>query len=82
MTPIQFPECNVIFAKDQKEYLPLPAYLELFGSGRIISCWKATWKERLIFLLTGRIWLQILTFSEKLQPQFLGLTDPFIKEKK
>lgn len=26
MTPIEFPEHNVVFAKDQPEYLPLPAH--------------------------------------------------------
>lgn len=75
MTPIEFTEQNVVFAKDQPEYLPLPAYRD--EDGTVISCWKLSWKERLKILLTGKLWLSILTFNAQLQPQLPSADNPF-----
>lgn len=75
MKPIEFPEQNCVFAKDQPEYLPLPAYRS--DSGEVISCWRLTWKEVLRFLLTRKIWLRQLTFNDKLQPQSPSIQYPF-----
>lgn len=72
MKLIAFPGHNVVFAKDQPEYLPLPAYkVNDDPQGRIVCCWKLDWKERLIVLFKGRIWHSILTFNQPLQPQLL-----------
>lgn len=38
MTPIEFPEHNVVFAKDQPEYLPLPAHKSNGVTGEVTSC--------------------------------------------
>ena len=47
-------------------------------NGECISLWQATWKERLIFLFTGRVWLYIL--SGKTQPPvFIGAEKPWVK---
>jgi len=73
MEPIQFKEVNTVFAKDQPEYLPLPAYTD---GNRVISCWYLTWKERLRVLFTGKLWLHQLTFAQKLQPQLLQVESP------
>lgn len=66
MEPINFEGVNVTFAKDQPEYLPLPAYRS--SDGEVICCWKASLWERIKMLFTGRIWIGILTFNQKLQP--------------
>lgn len=72
---IEFPEQTVIIAKDQPEYRPLPAYrYEGDTYGRIVFCWKLNWRDRLKVLFTGKLWHQVLTFNQPLQPQLL-LTD-------
>jgi hypothetical protein len=37
MKPISFEQQNVVFAKDQKEYQPLPAYKSDFSDGRVTT---------------------------------------------
>jgi hypothetical protein len=72
MAPATFPEVNVIFAKDQKEYLPLPVYRD--PAGHVLSCWRLSWWERIKLLVTGRLWFVQMTFGDPLQP-ILPLTD-------
>jgi hypothetical protein len=76
MKLIEFPEQTVVIAKDQPEYEPLPAHQ--FGDvyGTIACCWQLTWWERLTVLFTGKIWHQVLTFQEPLQPQLLSVEKP------
>ena len=52
MKPIEFPEQNCVYAKDQPEYLPLPVHKT--EDGMVVSCWRLTWRERLRVLLTGK----------------------------
>jgi hypothetical protein len=75
MKPIKFPEANTTFAKDQKQYLPLPAYRD--RTGLVVSCWHLSLVERLRVLFTGRIWLQQHTFTRPLQPQSVSAKSPF-----
>ena len=77
MNPFDFKEKNCVFAKDQPEYLPLPAHKTF--DGVVISCWKMSFKERLKVLFTGKIWLSILSFNHPLQPQSLQVNSPFEK---
>ena len=56
----------VIYAKDQPEYIPLPAWKG--PDGQRVTRWKLTFLERLEVFLGGSIWLTILTFSKPLQP--------------
>jgi hypothetical protein len=74
MTPIEFPEQNVVYAKDQPEYLPLPAHKT--ADGEVTSCWGMTWRERLRVLFTGRIYFSSLTFNGPLQPQRVSVDPP------
>jgi len=78
MTPCDFPEQNVVYAKDQKEYLPLPAHRST--GGRVICCWSLSWRERLAILLRGRLWLSVLTFNQPLQPLLPQVDHPFVRE--
>jgi len=67
MKPIYFKEHNVVFAKDQKEYLQLPAHKD--EDGVVTSCWRFSFIERLKVLLVGRVYLSQMTFNKPLQPQ-------------
>lgn len=76
MTPVAFQGSNIVFAKDQSPYKPLPAHRAPGTQGRVTSCWKLTWKEKAILLFTGRLWLAQLTFDKPLQPQLLTVLKP------
>ena len=77
MKVISFLEQNVVFAENQPEYIPLPAYkFKNDREGRIVCCWKLTWRERFQVLLTGIMWHQVLTFGGKLQPQLISAEKP------
>ncbi len=77
MTPIDFPGRNVIFAKDQPQYMPLPAHVNRGNDERRLTCcWRLTWRERLAALVRGHIWQQVLTFGQPLQPQLLTTEKP------
>lgn len=80
MTPVRFIEQNATIAKDQPEYLPLPACIESDDAGvvSVTSCWGLTWLERLTLLLTGRVWLRVLTFGHPLQPVLLMAQRPIM----
>ena len=73
----------MVIAKDQPEYLPLPAH-RFAGDpqGRIAFCWQLTWRERLGVLLGGKLWHQVLTFNQPLQPQLLSVEKPNMPEAK
>jgi len=71
MKPITFWEANVVFVKDEPEYLPLPAFRdENAKGGPIIFCQSLSFKERLKLLFTGKLWVALLMFGEPLTPSF------------
>ena len=70
MKPIKFKEQNCIFAENQPEYLPLPAHKIDEPEGRVISCWKLSFKERLKILFTGKMWCALMMFGQPLTPSF------------
>ena len=69
MKPIEFKEQNIVFAKDQPEYNPLPAFRD--EKGEVITCWNLTFRERLRVLFSGKIWLSLLSFNKPLTPSFM-----------
>lgn len=71
-----FPEVTVTIAKDQPEYLPLPAHVA--SDGVVTCCWTMSWRERLRALVTGKVWHQVMTFGAPLQPQLLTTAKPEI----
>lgn len=75
MTPVEFPEMNVVYGKGQKEYLPLPA--RRTPGGEVISCWELTPQERAVVAITGRLWLRQYTFATALQPILMQVERPF-----
>jgi len=64
MKPIKFKEQNVVFAKNQPPYLPLPAFRDGVHGGRIIHCWKLSVIERIKIFFTGKLWIYVRTFNK------------------
>lgn len=79
MTPTEFDGHNIVYAKDQPQYLPLPAHVSDYD-GVVTSCWHLTLRERLKMLLTGRLWLQQMAFGQALQPQRPSVDRPTLQE--
>jgi len=81
MKPIEFKEQNVVYAKDQPEYQPLPAFKDSSPEGLVISCWKLSWKERFQILITGKLWVSLMSFNKPLTPSFFSVfkSDMFTK---
>jgi hypothetical protein len=73
MKAIEFKHQNVVFAKDQPEYLPLPALKIDSLIGEVVSCWKLSFKERVKIVFTGKVWLSLMSFSEPLTPCFMSV---------
>lgn len=80
MKPIEFKEQNVVYGKDQPEYMPLPALK--FNDGMVVTCWKLSWKELVKLIFTRKVWHSMLTFNKPLQPTLLTVNkkDLFIKD--
>lgn len=76
MRLIEFPEQTVIIAKDQPQYMPLPAHVADGPECTVTCCWRLTWRERFAVLFGGVIWHQIMTFQQRLQPQLLLAEKP------
>ena len=74
MNPVKFKEINCIYAKNQPEYLDLPAHKS--KDGIVTSCWQLNLKERIKLLLSGKIFIQIMTFNTPLQPIRINLSRP------
>ena len=75
MKPINFPGQNVVYAKNQPEYLPLPAHRSADGQ-EVTACWGMTWRERLRALVTGRVYVTLLTFGGPLTPSIVSTNPP------
>lgn len=84
MNAVEFPEQNIVFAKDQPDYLPLPAYKHDDKEGTTITCWELTEEEKAEIAKTGKVWLRTLTFNQPLQPVMLSAikADMFEEEAK
>lgn len=63
-----------VYAKNQPQYQPLPVWLDLDGA--TLSRWRLTWWERLCVLVTGDVYLWVLTFNKPLQPVKLQVFKP------
>ena len=73
--PIEFKEQNVVFAKDQKEYKPLPALVKNDAYGTVVTCWKMSFRDRIKALVTGRIWVYEASFNKPLTPILISTTN-------
>lgn len=73
MKPVKFKHQNIVFAKDQPQYQPLPALKIDSPNGEVVSCWKMNIIERVIVLFTGRVWQSQMSFNEPLTPSLLSV---------
>ena len=71
MKATEFPEQNVVYAKDQPEYLPLPAHKT--KEGIVITCWEPTEEELLKLIETRKVYLSQMTFNAPLQPVYMAV---------
>lgn len=76
MKIIEFAEMTTVFATTQPEYSRLPARVE--SDGVVTSCYELSWKEiwHMIWYGKRRMWLQIMTFGDRLQPQRPSVVKP------
>ena len=74
MYPFKFKNYNIEFAKNQPEYLPLPAHRT--ENGDITVCFKFSFDEIIKFIKTEKLYLQILTFNNPLQPIKMSVEKP------
>lgn len=80
MILVSFPEQTCVIAKDQPQYMSMPAHID--PETRVVTCvWQLSFKERVKLLFTGKVWHRILTFGNALQPQKLTLDSPFVRVK-
>lgn len=63
------------YAKDQKQYLPLPATVGDSPEFEITTEWELDDEERATLVRGGRIRLQIWTFGAPLQPLKMSAVD-------
>lgn len=79
MEAIEFAESNLTLTKPEGMSDEECKQLSVHNDGReSISCWKGTWRDRLRFLVHGKMWLIVL--SGRTQPPVAMRTDcPFIK---
>jgi hypothetical protein len=66
------------FAKDQPQYIPLPAVV--CEDCTVVTRWKLSFAERLRVLFTGDIWHSQLTFGLALQPIRIETNCPIAPE--
>ena len=74
-----FEDCEVMYGKDQPEYLDLPGLPISGPEGQVISHYKLTFLERLNVLFHGDIWLSLYTFGHPIQPQRLEIKCPDVQ---
>ena len=76
MKLVDFPERNIEIAKDQDEYLTIPAHAYKDTTGTVCFCWKLSILERIRLLFSGVLWHQVYTFYKPLQPVRLQIDKP------
>lgn len=73
MNSITFPEVNKVFAEGNEDY---EAHCFIGNSRKggqnIVSCYRLSFRERLLVLVTGRIWVNITSGNGKLYPMYLS----------
>lgn len=83
LNPVKFPEANKNLLKPDDMTDEECTSLWVYSNGKqCISCWKLTWKQRLLVLLYGRIWLSVLS-GQTQPPVWLDCDKTvFLKDKK
>jgi hypothetical protein len=71
-----FGDKEVVIAKDQPQYIPLPAVV---ADPYVFTRWRLSWRERLRILFSGDLWLILMTFGKPLQPVRLETQSPYLQ---
>lgn len=74
MKAIEFEQQNVVFAKDQKEYQPLPAHAQ--NNGLVTFCMELDDQELEAVKKTKILKLTVLTFGRSAQPIRVTTVEP------
>jgi hypothetical protein len=76
MKPVTFKQANVVFAKDQPEFIPLPAYAD--STGQVITKWTLSAEELNRLILDPVLYLiQLKPMLDPLQPIIPSVECPF-----
>lgn len=67
MKAIEFEGHNIVIAKDQPQYIPLPAFHNP-EEGSVTFCFKLTDDELNRLYATGELWFKQLTFNGPMNP--------------
>ncbi len=73
MKPVKFKHHNAVYATSQAQYRELPAIKFDALQGEVVACWKLSFIERLALLFTGKVWVKLLTFGNKLTPHQISI---------
>lgn len=65
---------EVVYAADQPEYQPLPAFKCV--NGKILTRWELDDEEKRLVVEQGYVYLAVSTFNQPLQPVYLSATPP------
>jgi hypothetical protein len=66
--PVKFKESNRILVADRC------GDLYVFTNGvEVVSCWKMSFKDRVLALLLGRVWMNLYTGSTTQPPAWLSV---------
>jgi hypothetical protein len=80
VNPTHFPEANGTLAGGPGNFFGTAddvSDLQVYrGGGEIISCWKASFWERLVVLFKGRVWLRVWG-SKTHHPVAIGIENPW-----
>jgi hypothetical protein len=66
---------EVVFAKDQPEYIPLRALVSTGDDKSVLTRWALTQEQRKSISDGSDIYLELLTFGEPLQPIRIIVSD-------
>ena len=78
MIPVTFPQQNVVFAENQPEYQPLPAFR---NETEVITKWVLSLEERKAIAEGADLWIRQMNFNCPLQPIYPTLEFPFLNTK-
>ena len=71
MKPVNFKEANIVLAKDQPEYQPLPAHRDPDASEAndiVTTCWELSDEEMQQVIRTRKIWVHNWCFKKPFYP--------------
>lgn len=76
MTPVRFPEANVVLAMDQEQYEPIAVYLAPGDEGIMTACFRLSEAEIAEMVMTRTLWVSVMTFRRGFPPIALSSQKP------